>query len=449
MRSTSARLAAYTAWAVAGAWWGGFSLPGQSWDVGGKLGEFVSTESEGKLKLGIEQRVRFEARDAATFGKDPDSETALVRTRVSLTYQPVKRLKFSAMMQDSRAPWYGENAPNSIRDPYDLQEGYLELVPNGKTGFGLAAGRTMLNYGEGRLIGTPQWSNLSRTYDNARVSYTMSRARFEVLLVSPVKVRIGEFNQPVLGDRVWGVYNAFPNVWRKSRVEVYLLRHDQNRPGGFTGGSRTAGTDRLGVNTLGFRLAGPLGRGVKYSIEAAGQDGKVGPAQHRATAWFSSVSRRWMAGGKPLDVTGEYKFAAGARNPQDAALSRTFDQLYAANHDKFGHEDLFGWRNIHNLRSLTTYGVSKSFGLNFMYDNVWLASARDSLYNGSGKAIARSANGSAGKHVGQETDLFFTFKHNHFIWGAGYGYFFAGQFIQKTTPGKSPSYAYVFQTYSL
>ena len=84
-----------------------------------------------------------------------------------------------------------------------------------------------------------------------------------------------------------------------------------------------------------------------------------------------------------------------------------------------------------------------------MYTHAWLASARDSLYNGSGKAIVRSANGTAGRHVGQEADLFLTFKHRHFQWGAGYGYFFPGAFIQKTTPGASPSYVYVFQTYAL
>jgi len=33
--------------------------------------------------------------------------------------------------------------------------------------------------------------------------------------------------------------------------------------------------------------------------------------------------------------------------------------------------------------------------------------------------------------------------------GAGYGHFFSGQFIQKTTPGIGPTYLYVFHTYSL
>ena len=33
----------------------------------------------------------------------------------------------SAMGQDSRVPWYGVPAPNTLRDTMDLQEAYLEF----------------------------------------------------------------------------------------------------------------------------------------------------------------------------------------------------------------------------------------------------------------------------------------------------------------------------------
>ena len=313
----------------------------------------------------------------------------------------------------------------------------------------MSAGRMMLNYGEGRLIGTPQWGNCSRTYDHARLSYSTQRASIEALLVSPVKVQPDAFNQPVLGDRIWGVYGSFPGIWSTTLLETYLLRRNQNREGGFTGGSQSAGTDRLAVNTLGFRLAGPLAAGLKYSVEGAAQNGRVGPGDHRATAWFSSVSRRWIVGAKPVDFQWEYKFASGSRNPKDLSLSRTFDQLYAANHDNFGHQDLIGWKNIHDTRVRTTFGITSALSLNVMYSNFWLASACDSLYNASGKSIARSASCSAGSHVGQEADIFAVYKYKHFQFGAGYGYFFTGKFLQQTTPGVSQTYVYIFHSYSL
>jgi len=424
-------------------------LRAQQLDTGTSAEDSVSQGAERKLKLNFEQRGRYEARTGNSFGKDVDVTTGLFRTRLSLAYAPVKWLKFSGMVQDSRAPWYGPNAPSSTRDPADLHEGYLELFPSYKKGFGMTAGRMMLNYGEGRLIGTPQWGNVSRTFDQGRIYWRLPKARLEVLLLSQVMVRPGEFNRPNLGDRVWGTYNIFPDFYKKNLLEAYVLRHDQNRPGGFTGGSSGNGTDKVGVNTFGFRLTGPLSYGVKYSLELALQDGKIGAADLRSSAWFSGLSRHWAFAGRSLDVSGEYKYASGTKNPTDPKRSGTFDQLYAANHDKFGHQDLFGWRNIHDIRSLVVMGMTKNIAINFMYGNYWVASRKDGIYNSSGKLIARSITGTAGRHVGQEADVFGTYKYKHFTFGAGYGYFFSGEFIQNTTPGVGPTYLYVFHTYSL
>ena len=422
----------------------------QDWDPGARAASAISRATDKKLTLSFELRGRYEERSGANFGKDPDVDTGLYRTRLGLTYTPAPWLKFSGMAQDCRAPWYGPGAPNNLRDQVDWHEGYVELFPGRQQGLGMRVGRLMLlSYGEGRLIGISQWSNTSRTYDHARVYWRSARAQFEVLLVSAVKVRIGEFNRPVLGDRVWGTYEVFPDFYKKNLLEVYVLRREQNRPGGFTGGSSKDGTDRMAVNTPGFRLAGPVAGGFKYSLEAAVQKGKVGPADLNARAWYAALSRRWRVAQRSLDVEAEYKYASGTANPADTARSGTFDQLYAANHDKFGHEDLFGWRNIHNARSLTDLQLTKNVAIHFMYDNYWLANRKDALYNGSGKAIVRSASGSAGRHVGQETDCFGTYRHGHFTFGAGYGHVFAGEFIQKTTPGVGSTYLYVFHSYSL
>jgi hypothetical protein len=409
------------------------ALHAQGWEV---------PSTDGLLKLGVEQRDRFEIRDGNAFGSAPEIETGLTRTRVSLTFQN-SWLKASGMLQDSRAPWYGPNAPGSVRDPADLHEAYVELFSERKTGWSAAFGRRMLNYGEGRLIGTPQWSNTSRTYDFARLAWASRRARIEGLFVSPIVFRPEEFNRPVLGNRVWGVYASFPEIAKKALLETYVLRHDQNRPGGFTGAGR------LGVNTFGFRLAGPLPASWRYSLEGAAQNGSVGPARHRAAAWYSLIGRRWTVASRALDVSVEYKFASGTRNPHDPSRTTTFDQLFPANHDKFGHEDLLGWRNLHNLRSLATYDVRKNWSWNVMYNQFWLASACDALYNGAGGAIARSSTCSAGSHVGQEADVFTVYRYRHSQIGAGYGYFAPGEFLRRATKGVGPTYVYVFHTLTL
>jgi len=386
------------------------------------------------LKLIFEQRGRYERRLDNSFRADSDKDTGLYRTRLGLTWRPLKWLRLSAMAQDARAPWYGPNAPNTVRDNADLHEAWIELFPAYKTGFGMTAGRMMLNYGEGRLIGTPQWSNLARTYDHTRMYWRLPRVRFEVLLVSPVKVRPDEFNRPALSDRVWGTYNTLPNVYRRSQLEAYFLHHDQIG---------------LADNTGGFRFSGPLVDGFTCNLEAALQKGNIGPAHLSAAAWCGWIARHWIVGGRPLDISAEYKYASGTENPADPRHSGTFDQLYPANHDKFGHEDLLGWRNIHNVRSVTTLALTSAFALNFMYNSNWLATLKDGIYDGAGRLIVRSAAGTAGRHVGQETDVFCTYKYNHFTFGAGYGYFFSGEFLRNARPGVNPNYLYVFHTYSL
>jgi len=86
--------------------------------------------------------------------------------------------------------------------------------------------------------------------------------------------------------------------------------------------------------------------------------------------------------------------------------------------------------------------------VNAMYNNSWIADPRDAAYNTQGRPIARAPLGNAGTHIGQEADLYFTYKRSGWTMGAGYGHFFPGEFIRKTTPGASPQYAYVFQSYT-
>lgn len=417
-----------------------------AWLVAG-LAALAPAQTQSAWKFSFEQRTRYEERWGLGFGRDGDEGYALLRTRLGLSYRPTAWLKVSAMAQDSRAPGY-RNAPASARDSLEWQEGYFELFGERKRGLALSAGRQMLNYGEGRLVGSPQWGNVARTWDFARASYRTGRWTVEGLAASPVKVRIHDFNRPVPGDRIWGAYATGTDVFKKTQMDVYVLRREQNRPGGFNGGSRADGTDRLGVNAYGFRLTGPLAEGFRYSMEGVAQTGRVGPARHAAGAYFGGITRRLKVAGRVLDAGGEYKFASGTKDPADRTRSGTFDQFYPANHDKFGHEDLVGWRNIHNLRGQAALAVTRRLTLTWMYDTYWLASARDALYNGSGNVVSRSAAGTAGRHVGQEADVFAAWKvDRHWTVGAGYGHFFTGEFVRKTTAGVNPRYLYFFHTF--
>jgi hypothetical protein len=393
-----------------------------------------------RFAITFEERTRWEEKFGVTFGKDVNQQEMLGRIRIGAQADPFSWLTISAMGQDVRAPWYGVPAPNTLRDTIDLHEAYVELFRRRNTGFGATFGRQMVNYGEGRLIGVPQWTNASRTYDTGRVYYRTTKIRIEALIVSPVKVLSDSFNKPEPGERIWGTYNTFAKVWKGSSIDLYVLRHSQNKIGGWTG----AGT--LGTNSFGGRVYGSVPHALEYSVEGVVQNGHLGLNTQRAYAWYSGVTRNLTVFRKPLTGSAEYKVASGTRS--GSSQSGTFDQLAAANHDKFGHLDLFGWRNIQNLRSLETLNLTKSLALNVMYDNSWLYSASDALYSGSGKSIAVSPGGKAGRHVGQELDGYLTYKYGAHLFGAGAGHFFKGEFVSLTTTHVNPRYFYVFQQYS-
>jgi hypothetical protein len=394
--------------------------------------------SHGQLSIQFEERTRWEEQFGVKFGKAVNQQDMLSRIRIGMQYSPSSWLTVSAMGQDARVPFYGLAAPGSLRDTMDLQEAWVSASMAKKT-FNFSFGRRMIDYGETRVIGTPQWSNTSRTYDYSRIEFLSKKMTLDGVIASPVIVKQDSFNTPELGNRIWGAYGIFPKAWRGASVDAYALRHSQNRIGGWTG----AGT--LGTNTFGMRLYGPIPGHFEYSIEAMGQTGHLGLPNQRAYAWFAGVVRPVKVFAMPLSLSLEYKQASGSR--YGSAHSATYDQLSPANHDKFGHMDQFGWRNLRTLKTLETLKLNKFATFNLMYTDEHLFSASDALYASNGTQIAISTKGAYGTHVGQELDSFMTFKAGHHTFYAGFGHFFKGPFVEKATPGINPRYFYIAQQY--
>ena len=250
------------------------------------LNQTIREATNDEFGFTFEERTRWEEKDGVNFGKSVDQQDMLSRLRIGADFSPASWFTISAMGQDARAPFYGTPATNSIRDTMDLQEAYIELFGKRKTGFGSIFGRQMLNFGESRLIGSPQWSNVSRTFDTGRMYYRTDKARLEFLMVSPVKVLPDQFNVPDLGERIWGMYDTFSSVWHGASVDAYALRHSQNKIGGWAG----AGT--LGTDSFGGRVYGPLPGKFAYDIEGVGQTGSMGLLKQRAYAYFAGASAR-------------------------------------------------------------------------------------------------------------------------------------------------------------
>ncbi len=400
----------------------------------------VKRLTDQKLMLRFEERTRWEEQDGVKFGAAVNQQDMLSRLRVGMQYRPTRWLTLSALGQDVRAPFYGKPAPSTVRDSMDLQEAWLGFSPEGSK-FDFSFGRRMLRYGENRVLSSGQWTNTSRTYDHGRLEYTSRKMVLSALFFSPVRVQPDAFNSPNLGNRFWGAYTVFPKLWRGMSVDAYALRHSQNKIGGWSG----AGT--LGTNSFGGRFYGGLPEGFTYSLEAIGQGGHMGIKDQRAFAWVAGLARPMRLGRFPTTLSAEYKSASGSE--YSSSRSGTYDQLAPANHDRFGHMDLFGWQNLKTIKVLESVNLTRALTFNVMYTDEFLYDRTDALYASNGTQLAIRTDGTAGSRVGQEVDGFAMYKWGNHTFMAGVSHFFKGQFVQEATPGINPRYFYVAQQYTL
>lgn len=137
-----------------------------------------------------------EFRNELEYGSGGPQHGDVIRTRAGIAVQAASWFRLTFVGQDSRAPFLGRSAPGTMRDPFDVQEAYAELFGNSKRGFTADSGRRVLQYGDTRLIGAPQWAYTARTYDFARAGWRTGKHRFEALFISPIKPSGTSFNRP-------------------------------------------------------------------------------------------------------------------------------------------------------------------------------------------------------------------------------------------------------------
>jgi hypothetical protein len=370
---------------------------------------------DGRVQLLGETRVRYENRRQNAFGAARDFDVALLRQRLGFAYRPNADVEIRVIGQDTRAPLYGRGAPGNLRDGADLYEAYVDLFGKRKKGFAMRAGRSTLSYGDTRFIGSPQWANLARTYEMARAQWRTEKNTWEVLFVSPTPIQINRFNRPALREHMIGTYNVF-GKWG----EFYALRHQQ--PG------------TLESAIAGGRLMAPIGK-WKMTLEPVVERVKRGGLSSPEGALAAAMARRFGQ----VDLTLEYKFASSG-----------FDQMYPAIHDKLGHEDLFAWRNLNNLRAFATWRPMKSLAVNFMYNANWLVDPRVGLFNTQNRLIARDPSGRAGRWAGQEADCYVNWNYRRFLTiGGGVGVYANGTFQRNTTPNGQPYFFYFHHTFTM
>jgi hypothetical protein len=382
------------------------------------------------LGFSAEERGRMEVVTGNNYRPDTSDAYMLNRLRLNLQIKPSSWFKVNLQAQDARAwNYFMQPAPSSVKDSIDLRQASVEIGGGEDRRFGFQAGRQPLNFGEGRLVADPNWSNVGRTFDALRLTVREKGVRLDVFSGSPVQMVDGEFNGSGYGNTFYGVYAALDKLLPRFIVEPYFfskLAHGVRAEGGQLGNQQ--------VHTAGLRWLGKLSRRLDYGIEAARQVGSIAGDPISAWAEHWAVGYTLTDGSHQPRLFGEYNYASGDRDPKDGQRG-TFDQLYPSAHDKFGLNDQVMWSNMHDAQSGLEFRVSSKLTMKGAYNSLWLAEAKDGLYRG-GKLFVKVANGAAGRHIGEEVDLqgAFTLDRRTQV-NAGYGRLFPGAYLMAATPG--------------
>jgi len=407
------------------------------------IAEPVNRELPPWLRVGGEYRARLEATEDRGFAPGLDDTYLLNRIRANLKVQPSPWMKFVFQGQDD-CVFFNDVVPNA--PPYenhlDLRMGYLELGDPDSRTISLRAGRQEINFGDQRLVGSSNWSNNARTFDAVRATFRYHGYRLDAFASSVVVANADGLDRPNPGDNLHGLYGGIEKLVPQAVIEPYLFWRLSPRQA-----TETGGHGNLDSKTVGVRWVGKVPRHLDYATEMALQRGSLGTDRVRAWAGHWVAGYTLDAAWKPRLVA-EYNFASGDHDAKDGTRG-TFDHLYPTPHDKYGLCDQVGWRNIHDMK----YGVEskphRRLGVAASYHNWWLADPHDALYSASGSVIARRADGTAGRHVGQEADLQAAFSvSKQTTVSAGLGHIFPGEFLRKATPGHPYTFSFLMLAYT-
>ncbi|MGA9586863.1 MAG: alginate export family protein [Terracidiphilus sp.] len=387
--------------------------------------DYLNSELPKWLKLGGEERVRVETLYDVNF-RLGDNTYLLNRLRLDIAATPLPWLTFVAQGQDARVFFSDISpAPTSQQDPIDFRLGYVNIGNSESGPFSLRAGRQGLDFGEGRLLADPNWSNVGRSFDAVRLTLQHGGFRADFFSGASDKICPDGYASPTPGEHLDGAYLSSGRIIPKAIVEPYLFwKMEHNLKG------ELVKTGNLDEKTAGLRLVGKFLFGLDYGMESAMQRGSLGVEP--ISAWATHI----VAGFSLPDIQhltrlyGEFNRGSGDRNPKDG-IHGTFDILFPSSHDKFGLTDLFCWSNLEHVRGGLQSRARANLSLGFAYNSFWLTNRHDGIYS-SGKLIIAS-NGSEGSFIGQEPDAQAHWNiTSRMQFDLTAGHLFAGSFLRAT-----------------
>lgn len=411
------------------------------------------------LELGGEVRHRFEDRRDFDLNSSVEDNGSLHlwRTRLNVGLKPTDGVKFFYQLQDSRISHDSLTGSKTTYENWmDHRQLWAEFQQNevkenavGLTEMGLRVGRQELSYGAQRLIGAFGWSNVTQTFDAAKLVLGFKEKNLHLDIFgggkTPVKSPREEddFYSGDDNDRLWGYYATYTGV-KQVTIEQYLINRDTE---GKTVSFGQVGDGAVNDYTIGVRALGKIGDSAwDFEVDSTYQFGDSGSLDVNAWMLVGILGYTFDHGWKPR-LAFEYDYASGDSDPTDGKRE-TFDNLYPTNHSFYGFIDFVSLQNIHDYRLQLKASPLKMLSLQADYHVFYLDTSKDNLYAAS-RSVKRTSVAGADDFVGTELDALATYKLNDYLsFMGGYSHFFAGDFLEDTGASDDSDFVYLQTTLS-
>lgn len=409
------------------------------------LQDYLPQGLKEKLKVSLELRYRLESRDNFDFSQNSDDTDTfhLLRNRLMLDYSPFESLRAFVQLQDSRIfdsflyRWSG-----AFRDEIDIRQAYFDFkLKEVFEPLTLRVGRQELSYGDERLVGGFDWSNVTQSFDAVRIMYQDKVFNVEGFLSNKVIIdRANPNNWFDDNEGFHGIYASYKGI-DKHNLHLYYFHRDTTEPVSFG----SSGSGKLDESTVGIRVRGEKVNNFDYTFESAYQFGKFGSQDIKAytiatLAGYTFTQCPWSP-----RIGAEWDFATGDENSTDGERN-TFDNLWPTNHKFYGYIDFVSLQNINAYNIKLNANPAKKLYLQGDYWLFYLDETTDAAYNAA-RGSLRAARQTAGSgYLGSEADLLLRYTLNkNMSFLAGYSHFFAGTFLARTGANDDADFFY-FQT---
>ncbi len=397
--------------------------------------------------MSLDGQVRLRTEDFTSYNYIPGNDRVYELTRVygGVTVRPTSYLTGYMQFMDAHALGLPvSSVASNMRDSFDLRQGYIEYH-NEDNNLRVYAGRKELMFGNERVIGISDWTNVSRTFDGFFGHYgdATDRNSIDVFSTSVVKINPTSLDTHGAGLTFSGAYGTIsswiPHTTLQPFVLVKALPRVKSQQGAYGSEVET---------TFGAEVKGDLPKGFDYDVLGDLQRGSYSNDSIHSGAGIAKVAYLFSYLPWKPRLGGEYDYATGSPHADPNRIG-TYDQLYPSDHNAFGLFDLFGFQNITERRANLDLGPAKHLTVLLQGESLGIASRYDSVYNsGEGAIVQAPTHGFATTNLGAGFDASAKYVfHDYWAVNAGVGHFFPGSLMSTNNHGAPLTYSYFSITY--